>query len=195
MALYHNELRINQDDDAVRIDEDSMKWIYNKYFRKLAFYARGFLSDEEKARDAVFDMLVVLWEKKDKVEFKNERALQGYLYAVTRNKAINLVREVQQDRLTIRALSYWGETSQYFEEAGPEVNGLPLTEAIDFIPAAIGNLSPAYQSVVTLTLEGKSHEEIAEKLKISQDTVRTNKMRGLIALRKKFEERFRGELM
>jgi RNA polymerase sigma factor (sigma-70 family) len=166
----------------ILINEETMESIFHRYFGKLVFYANELLNyDQERARDAVTAMFLALWEQKDRLEFNNERALQGYLYTITRNKAIDSIKQAQKEQSVIRDFGYLENIM------GEEDSALILTEAIDFIYEAIKTLSPQYRSVIELALQGKSHEEIAEILNIEQVSVRSNKMRAIAVLQKKLK--------
>lgn len=184
MLSSHHHKGSEEGGGVILINEESMEWIFHKYFKKLVFYANELLNrDEEKARDAVTNMFLALWEQKDRVEFKNERMLQGYLYAVTRNKAIDLVRSMQKEQSILKDFGYLENIVQHPDEID---SAIILTEAIAFVHEAIKELSPQYRAVLELVLEGKSYEEISLLLNISQVSVRSNKMRAIAVLQKKF---------
>lgn len=160
-----------------------MEWIFHRYFGKLVFYANELLNyDQERARDVVTNMFLALWEQKDRVKFENDRALQSYLYTITRNKAIDSVRQAQKEHSVMKDFRY---LEKIISNPDEKDTAMILTEAIDFIYEAIKTLSPQYRMVIELSLQGKSHEEIAEAMNISQVSVRSNKMRAIAVLQKK----------
>ena len=182
MPFDHSHTENEEAQGIIRIDEESLEWIFHKYFPRLVFYTNEFLGDEEKARDATTNLFVALWEQREKIEFKNEKLLQGYLYFVAKNKAIDLVRDAKKEQVLLKDLGYLGNLTPHPEDKD---NALILTEAIAFIHAAIKELSPQYHSVIELVIQGKSHEEIAELLQISQASVRSNKVRAIAVLQKR----------
>ncbi|MDR3716776.1 MAG: RNA polymerase sigma factor [Puia sp.] len=175
------------EETEIRIDETSLKWIFFKYFPRLIYYADKFLNDEEKARDAVTDAFVDIWKSRAKLYFKNEKLLQGFLYKVTKNKAVDDVRMEKKDRELVKILTSL-EGAMAFDE-GVDLY-LVETEAIAYyhMLSELKKLSPKYQKSLLLSINGRSNREIAKIMKISESSVRSNLARAADNIRKGLKE-------
>lgn len=167
------------------INVQTMEWIFSEYFSKLVFYAAGFLKNEETARDAVISAFLALWTQRDRIEFRSEKLLKGYLYAIVKHKSVDAVAATQKEQSLIEDLGYLEESVQHPEEME---NAVILTEAIAFIREAIDNLSPQYHMVIQMLMEGKTHQEIARAMRITPSTVRGYKAKALNILKDKFSQ-------
>lgn len=143
--------------------------LYRCYYDKLVMYALRYLSDPELARDIVQDVLLATWERK--VSYPSIAALKGYLYRGVHNACLNHLRD--HNRLTsIELLPQ--------EEVGEESPLYFVEEEIYLLLfRSIAHLSEGGQKVMLLSLDGLSNSEIAERLGIAVETVKTQKKRAL----------------
>lgn len=168
----------------IRISRESMGDIFPRYFERLVYFANLYLNDEEKARDAVHEMFLALWEKRHEIEFNHEKKLKTYLYKVTKGKAVDLMLKSMKEETNLRELNkYLGNAIHHPEVTDTEA--LMQAESIATIRKAISTLSPQCRAVMELLLEGKTQEEIGESLRMKPELVRKNKSLGVIALRKR----------
>ena len=158
------------------ITKSEFRVIYFEY-HPITFRVAMYISkNEEEAEDVVQEVFLKLWEKKEYIsEIDN---LKAYLVMMTRNLAIDKLRDSKKERETILELSHddpEAETSQEIEQ---------LQKVLEEV---VSKLPPKCRLVFSLSrFEGLSNEEIAEYLDISKRTVETQIS---LALRS-----FRGEL-
>lgn len=157
--------------------------IFERYHNALVLYAERYLRCREESLSVVQDVFVDFWEMKGTV--RNENAVRNYLYAVTHNKAVSLVRKKQSvNNYTASArselgLSHYEERFAFIDE---ETFRLLFNE-VDKLP---GN----QKQVVILALDNKSNYEIAELLNISVNTVKFHKKNAYKALRDKISDHY-----
>lgn len=163
-------------------DEEAANMLYKYYYAALSAYAFQFVGDQETARDIIQDVFSSTWELKR--SFNTELALKVYLYNAVRNKSINYLRYVKKDHEHLDDLvNEYGEWILKEEESesvfSEEVYRL-LFQVIDGMP-------PRQREVFLLAIKGKKNKEISEILKVSIETVKTQKKRGLSLLKKQLD--------
>ena len=105
--------------------------------------------------------------------------IRVFLYQTARNKCLDLLKHEQvvhkHEAALIQELSEDSLDEKMIEE-----------EVLGEIYRAIDELPPECRRVFRLGLEGLSNQEIADSLSISINTVRTQKQRAMIVLKKRF---------
>lgn len=152
--------------------------VFHTYYRRLCHFAWQLTQDESIVEDIVQDVFVYLWDNHTSIK-GGERALQSFLYAAVRHSCYNHVRhqKVHLKYLHLSAVSTSGESS-YLDK-------IIRAELVNELAAAVEQLPQACKEVVHLGyLEGLSNAEIAERLHISINTVKTQKQRALRTLKK-----------
>ena len=160
-------------------DKNAYEVIYNRYWQILFRHARKMLQDETSAKDVVQEVFTVLWVKVAEVEIKSP--LAAYLYALTRNRVLDLVKHSKVETKYLQSLKDIMEVtetlpdSQYIEK-----------ELFDQIELEIGSLPEKMRVIFELSRkEYKSHKEIAELLNISDLTVKKQVSNAVQILKKK----------
>lgn len=132
------------------------------------------------AEDVAQDAFMAFWKNRHSVA-NNDLAIKDYLYTSVRNSCLNLLRREKVISRYLNARS----PEDYSEDV--LLHGLIEAEVMDALHKAINSLPDACRKVFTLGLEGLSNSKIAEQLNISIHTVKTQKQRGLKALRAKLD--------
>ncbi len=115
-------------------------------------------------------------------QFKGRGSFEGWLRKIFVNTALEKFR----NQTFLTAVSDQIEYD-YITEDADIISKLSSEELIEMIQ----ELSPAYRMVFNLyAVEGYSHEEISEKLKIAEGTSKSNLARARKILQNKFRERF-----
>ncbi len=146
-------------DDSLAFNE-----IYDRYMQYAYRAAYNILQDEDVCLDIVQDIFVWLWQKRASLEIPN---LKSYLYTATKYRMLNEIRDgrFRQDVLTQMALVTNRTTFDGCE--------LELKELKRFIEQITKTLPVAAREIFTLSRQEQlSHREIAERLNLSEKTVR-----------------------
>jgi RNA polymerase sigma-70 factor (ECF subfamily) len=142
---------------------------------RLLRYAQRFVGDENLARDVVQHAFLQLC-RQNRGELNGQ--LSSWLYAVCRNRAIDLKRR------NARLEDFVGGNEQ--EAAGREIDPADLLETHDageLVRRAIGTLAPRQQEAVTLWSEGFSYREISQITGATENYVRVMVHRAFQTLR------------
>ncbi|MGL1885771.1 MAG: RNA polymerase sigma-70 factor [Reichenbachiella sp.] len=156
-------------------DRTAFQSLFDQYFSSLCGFGYKYIKDVQGVEDLVQDVFVSLWEIRS--QFDHPNAVKAYLYTSLRNKCLNqlkhqIVIEKHQSSLIYELESEQFFTGQVIEE---EVFGQLYKE--------IKELPPSCQQVMLLVLNGLKNREVAEKLKISENTVKTQKKIGYAKLK------------
>ena len=124
--------------------------------------------------------------------YEPDAKFSTWLFTIVRNHCLNFLmsRRYRQDRRTMSleamAEEHQGkaESEKLLNPAGQDARGTGVIG--ELLEQAIGNLPVEYKEVFILhAVEGMSHRDVAEVLKINPATVRTNYHRARIILREK----------
>jgi RNA polymerase sigma-70 factor (family 1) len=151
--------------------------IYDRYQSLLFIYACKITKDENEAEDIVQEVLFYLWDKRHVLTF--EHSLSSYLYSAVRYKFFNLL-----DRKKVRvnyAESFQAFIDQDSVQADYMVREKELSQLIE---KEISLLPEKMREVFELSRKQHlSHKEIAERLGISEKTVKNQVNNALKSLR------------
>ena len=137
--------------------EKAFRILYEKYAPALRYFAAKYVEEGEVIDDIVQDVFVCLWEKR--VDF---------MYKAVKNSCLNTIRhQGVKDR--------YAEVALHEEELESFWDHILETELFELLLGVFNELPPACREVYRLSLEGKKHEEIAEILQITVNTVKKHK--------------------
>ncbi|WP_431210974.1 RNA polymerase sigma factor [Puia sp. P3] len=161
-------------------DPDAFTAIYERYWDKLLVYVMRVIRRQSDAEDIVQELFVSLWKRRQELQI--ERSLSTYLYNSARYISIRHIEKNSTyagylDRLAIQMTAYSGE-SLGVESA---IFGRELEARIDGL---IGQLPEKMKEVFILSRKHHlSYREIADRLSISEETVRKQVYKSLKILR------------
>jgi len=127
--------------------------------------------NKEEAYDILQEGFVKVFEKLK--HFEKKGSLEGWIRRIMSNTAIDHIRKKKDFYLSSND-SYELDSMVDDSEIDVELEQL-LNMRVEIIIALIQNLSPAYRTVFNMyVLENMTHKEIAEYLKISEGTSKSN---------------------
>ncbi len=140
--------------------------VFNRYAERLFMYAAKVIKEEDESKDIVQEVLVSLWQRRHNLKTIN--SLSSYLHGSIRFKGLaylraNLVRNNYLESLGI-----------FFEEGRDVITeNLNAAELEKIIQTEIDKLPPRMKEIFMMSrMEQLSHKEIAERLNISDQTVK-----------------------
>ena len=147
-------------------DQQAFKELYLVYFDRLYKFSFSILHSSEFAEEAVNDVFLNIWQKRNKL--KSIDNLTNYLYISTKNTSFNYLSKFRKERNTTL-----DEVLVRFEidELTPET-AFFTSEVRTEIEQAINQLPPKTKLVFQMAkVEGLKYKEIAEILNISVNTI------------------------
>lgn len=158
--------------------------IYDRYWAILYRYTRKILQSDDEAEDIVQDIFVMLWGKSDALELKI--SLSAFLYASTRNR---ILKHFEKSKVRHKYIS---SLQKFIDEGTAETDFLLRSnELAARIEHELMLLPPKMREVFELSRKSHlSNKEIAEKLSISEGTVKKQVSNAIKILKVKFGSLF-----
>ncbi len=164
-------------------DEAALAYFYHSHFAPLVVFAQRWIKDQGQAEDIVAEAFVKTWRQR--AHISSYAGLRAYLYKIVVRDS-RLSRQKNERRTEVQNLSQ--QSSSEVEESPFEL--VVRSELYQHLYDALLELPEGSRKVLSLYFfEGKSSGEIARELSLSTSTIKTQKLRGLTALRKKFPGR------
>lgn len=147
--------------------------------KKLLRFATYFLKDEELARDAVQDVFLKLWQKRETLHEVNN--IEAFAMQMTRNRCLDMLRNN-------RMVPFDEETERRLKAKTVDVHSkVELSETANQIAGLISKLPDLQRNVMQMRdMEQLSYEEIAEVTGLQVNAIRVNLSRA----RKKVRDEF-----
>ena len=161
-------------------DPTALEILIRSYYSVLCRFAEKMLPDASLAKDVVQESFIKLW-KSDKT-FNSTQALKVYLYTITRNGCLDLIRS--RNRLDNR---HQQATAEVEESLEPVITEIIRAESVALIFQVIKDMPPKMREVLFLSYrDGMTVSEIATHLNMNLKAVKKQKYNALVALRCRF---------
>jgi RNA polymerase sigma-70 factor (ECF subfamily) len=158
-------------------DQEAFSLIYERYHKLLYAVAFQYLKSRAAAEDAVQHVFCKLWEHRASIAVDTN--LRNYLYSMTKNYVLNYIR----NQNNAAAHSY--RMAQTMDACDNDLyEGLEHKEQADIFQRALARLPQQKQEVCLLKMdESLSNQDIAERMQISVNTVKTHYAQAIKQLR------------
>jgi RNA polymerase sigma-70 factor (family 1) len=161
-------------------DRRAMDELVATYWDRLVAFATGISGSTAVAEDLVQGVFLKLWEGRH--DWTPTDRLQSLLYRMTRNAALNRVRDQQNRTRLLDGFRSWRRRPGTPDEI------LAAEDLARTVEAAVASLPPRQREVFILArYHGQSYREIAEVLEVSPQTVANQMSSALRALREKLD--------
>jgi len=157
-------------------DEVAFEILFNQYKNKILFFAWKFLQSESKAEDVLQEIFIKVWTCRE--QLPDVRNFSTWLNAITRNYLFNALRRLATEEAFIK------ELSSIPTQQNDAIDDMAVDELQLALQCAVSTLSPQQRRIFELSrVEGLKHEQIAEKLNISRETVKKHMTDALQRIR------------
>lgn len=137
---------------------------FEAYSERLYLYALGFVGNRADAEDIVQDTFIYLWVNRAKISHSG--SLYGYLSRAVKNSCIDRKLHEEVKQRYCREMMISGEESG--EDAGD------FDELYDRLQDVMDSLPPKCKEIFILgCVEGLSYKDVAARLGVSVNTVKT----------------------
>lgn len=165
--------------EGVFFSAESFKCLFDNYKNRVYGYVLTITRSPYAAEEITQEIFIKLWLSRDiLVGVEN---IDGYIFATARNKTLNYLRKAAYDVRLLRELQ---------ERAAPETGNNNVEERAmsseydRLLQDALALLSPQRRLVYQLSRErGLNHEEIANHLQLSRNTVKNHMVEALRFIR------------
>jgi RNA polymerase sigma-70 factor, ECF subfamily len=172
-------------------DELALEKLYKASFRSLVSYAKDITGQTHLAEEAVQDVFLRIWQTRSELYIKG--SFKAYLFKSVHNHALNIVRQYKTSKESVNLLTpekTWQFISDNYTIDDNLIDRIFADETEAIIEKIIKELPDQCCRVFRMSrFEYLKNEEIAIKLGLSENTVKTHIYRALqkIALELKKE--------
>jgi RNA polymerase sigma-70 factor, ECF subfamily len=188
--MVYNE---NIDQELLRLmkndDEKFLKMLFKLYYSKLCSYAAIFVKSPDLAEEIVQETFIKFWESRNELQI--EHSFRSYIFRTVHNNCINYLKKSEvlrrQSKLMTEEIMYHNEVA--LRNFSPGIIDDIITEELqESLSNVINDLPPQARKIFLLSrFDQLSYSEIADKMKISVNTVKTQMKRTLSKLREIFD--------
>lgn len=166
---------IKGSDDIVHIDDFGV--FFQKTYPAIYQLIQRYVIDENVAHDLAQDTFLRIYEKRTTMHSLTHA--RAYAYTVAKNLCLDYLKRQKVQSRYIESLPEDPiDDNQYLRQ-------VTHVETVHIVKEALSILSDRSRSIIELSMEGKSNEEVAQILNISINTVKTIKKRAYQKLRKR----------
>ncbi|GGH14160.1 RNA polymerase sigma-70 factor [Sphingobacterium alkalisoli] len=160
-------------------DEKAFAVIYQRYSAPLYAHAYGFVHDREEIKDILQKVFVKIWDLR--TQLPDQVKLSSYLYQTVKNAIINHIAHSKVVDNYLANISHYSKN--YIADTDHHIREKQLQEIIDY---EISQLPKKMREVFELSRsQHLTHKQIAEKLGITEKTVKNQITNALKLLRSK----------
>ena len=159
--------------------ESGFDYFFKAFYKPLYFFAFRFIKDEAAIEDMISDAFITVWQKRE--GFSHPAILKKYLYVCIRHACLRWLQDQQlHNKHKQQAVAMIEITEKCF------IENIIRAELIHELNKAIHSLPPACRTIfIKLYIEGKTMKEAAIDLKLAKSTLKNQKARGIMLLKKR----------
>lgn len=164
-------------------EETAFRAVYEAYSEQVYRLAFRFLKDNEWSEESVQDVFLKLWLNREGLD--EDGNIWVYLYVMTKRLCLNKLREIRKSSLLFeRLMQHMDVPASNRTEAQLETEELERRAQ-----HLIATLPKQQQLIFKLSREeGLSHNEIAQRLGLSPNTVKNHMVQALKTLRNSLQQ-------
>ncbi|EDM38002.1 RNA polymerase ECF-type sigma factor [Pedobacter sp. BAL39] len=164
-------------------DEKAFDVIYRHFSKRLFPYVQKLVKTPELTEELIQDIFVQLWINRS--TFVNVQHPTSYLFSIANRQALKYLKKVANDARILKSITDHAETSSNDTE-----EQIILRESKEAIDLAVAQLPDQRRLIWELRRnEGLSHQQIAERLNISKNTVKNQMVHALKHVRNFLDKR------
>ena len=158
-------------------DNEVLEALFKRYYDRLLYFAWQYVHDKETARDLVQDAFITYWNNAGSVS-SAETQIRNYLYVTVKNACLKHLR-------------HNGVVDRFHTTLDPDpaeealgASRIIRAEVIGEIYRVIENLPEPYRRISQMGyIEGLKNQEIADRLQVPLNTVKSQKQKALQLIR------------
>ena len=169
-------------EERAQFAASSFNCLFDSYKNRVYGYVLAIAHSPYAAEEITQEIFIKLWLCRDLLhEVEN---LEGYIFAIARNRTLNYLRKATYDMRLLRELQELAGPEQMRSQNNNVEERALLTETDRLLRDALSELSPQRRLVFQLSRDGGlNHEEIAAQLHLSRNTVKNHMVEALRFIR------------
>lgn len=156
--------------------------LFDKYYSMLCLVAYDFLKNKALAEEIVDEVFMAVWQKRDVIQIN--QSIRAYLVKSVKNRCINWFEQTKTERIVMTNVADISVYESILWDDDYPLGKLLEQELRNSINESINALPEQCKRIYQLSRnEDLSYEEIAARLNISVNTVKTQMKIALAKLR------------
>lgn len=159
----------------------AFKKLYDLYYGKLYHYCLKFLKSEEATQEVLQEVFLKLWMVRQNIDpFQN---FDAYIFTVARNQTLDYLKELSKNQK--KKVQFLAAVQGRHHSLRCQTDeSLSFSEYMACSQQAINKLPSQRKLIFQLSrYDGLSHDEIANRLGISKNTVKVQMFRAMKAIK------------
>lgn len=165
-------------------DESAFEQLFRKHYGRLCLYAEHYVRERAAAEEIVEEFFVYWWDNHKSVQIESN--LTGYIYRSIYTRCLKYLRHEKVKQKYLEERGYIYSDRELLEPVSGEIPEafLVMKELEEKIDEALNDLPEQCRRVFEHSrFEGLSYQDIAGKMNISINSVKTHMTRALKRLR------------
>jgi RNA polymerase sigma-70 factor (ECF subfamily) len=162
-------------------DEHALEKVYKASFRSVVNYATEITGHAQLAEEVVQDVFLKIWQSRSELAVKG--SFKAYLFQSVHNQALNVLRQQKTKKESVNLVAQentWKFISDNYKIDDYLIDKIFSDETEAIIDQAIKELPDQCSKIFLMSrFESMNNEEIAVKLGLSENTVKTHIYRAL----------------
>jgi RNA polymerase sigma factor (sigma-70 family) len=174
MPYGHPEMEKEIVEGCLRGDAKSQKLLFEKYYGKMLAVCQRYSKNRDEAKDVLQEGFVKVFQKLEQYSFNSP--FEAWVRRIMVNTAIDFYRKAASEPI-INDIEFAGDVLEH-QDVISDMTHAELMLVLQQLPAG-------YKIVFNMyAIEGFSHKEIAETLKISEGTSKSQLAKARVYLQK-----------
>jgi len=178
--MHEKKNLVNESDLVIQLingDEKAFCELYAAYKERLLYFALKFVKSREFAEDIFQDVFTTIWQTRRSIDPYS--SFSSYLYTIFKNRVLNQLRDKSKEEQVKAEI-----LSQAVDYTYNTTNQILSNELKELIRRAVEQLTPRQRKIFEMSRNGlMSHQEIADTLNISVNTVQEHISSALKTIR------------
>ncbi|MDR1456369.1 MAG: RNA polymerase sigma-70 factor [Tannerella sp.] len=158
--------------------------LFHSCYKRLCIYAETIVGSRMDAEEIVCNLFVRIWERRERLSVRG--SMESYLVSAVHHEAVNCLKHAEVEEQYRERVAC---QLNHMDLLHPEGVDTPLTDMLEkemyeLIEKAVQTLPQQCREVFVLhMMDGLSYEEVAVKLNVTVNTVRTQVTRATKKMR------------
>ncbi|WP_086477588.1 MULTISPECIES: RNA polymerase sigma-70 factor [Arenibacter] len=155
--------------NEVLITPKEYRELYDSLYIPLCLFAHKYLENIEDSQDVVQDVFLKIWQKELLV--KDKASAKPYLYSAVRNKCLDFLKSSYSQKRE----KHISVDHKQLEEESFFAREFVLVETSEIIERALNSLPTKHKNVIRFGMRGMTNQQIADRLNLSVNTIKSQK--------------------
>ena len=159
-------------------DMQAFDTLYEQYSQKIYGFVLRYIKQEADAEEIVQEVFYKIWKSRSRIDVYS--SFESFLFTITYNVTISILRKRANEKKYLEFV----RKRQRVDRADDLIDEIQYHELNEKLDSLLNELTPRQKEIFRLSrYEGLSHDEIANKLNISVNTVSNHLVTALSFLR------------